>query len=326
VHMRLRVKLAYGHKSAFDGNVAEQLLFHAAMIAPVVLTLYLLMLTTRKIAVLVGALHLNEDAVSEVLQYMEQVRSMRARIHDTLATTEIRHSKPDPTKAAGLLKKAQQGELAILRAVAAQTPGGRIDSAQMLSLVAQRTQFVSFTASDLTAYMDRATFESLEPAHKATALTARTLQTGSGDASTDSIEVSELCEFILRHVADIKSQSHAMSVDPTELEDFRNAILQLAPGLVDQAMLKRAEHLTRTKELFRFADADNSGSISRLELFLSLRRFKVSITRREFTQLFRVIDPDQSHSIKMDEWMDFMMAVDSQPKKQQKGAADSPRP
>ena len=88
VHMSKRISLAS------DGSAGLQVLFHAGIMVPVLLTLYLLMLTTRKIALLFGVLHLNEDAVSDVLQHMELVKSIRRRIQDTLANTKVVHIRP----------------------------------------------------------------------------------------------------------------------------------------------------------------------------------------------------------------------------------------
>ena len=55
VHMRMRVTIAS------DGNAVAQVLFHLAILLPVLLMLYLLMLTARKLALLFGVLHLNES-------------------------------------------------------------------------------------------------------------------------------------------------------------------------------------------------------------------------------------------------------------------------
>ena len=74
VHMRQRVPLGYGHSSMSDGHFLSQLLCHVAILLPILITMYLLMIMTRKIALLIGVLHLNEDAVSHVLQ---------ARRHDS---------------------------------------------------------------------------------------------------------------------------------------------------------------------------------------------------------------------------------------------------
>eukprot|EP01043_Picozoa_sp_COSAG02_P068214 COSAG02_NODE_11248_length_1761_cov_0.995788_1_plen_70_part_10 len=37
-----------------------------------------------------------------------------------------------------------------------------------------------------------------------------------------------------------------------------------------------------------------------------LRRFKVPITKQQFKPILRLIDPDQSKSLELDEWLSFM--------------------
>ena len=65
--MAQRVPKAFGHESLFDGDTQLQLLFHVAILSSVAAVLYLLMVTTRKISLLIGVLHLSEDAMSEVM-------------------------------------------------------------------------------------------------------------------------------------------------------------------------------------------------------------------------------------------------------------------
>ena len=73
-------------------------------------------------------------------------------------------------------------------------------------------------------------------------------------------------------------------------------------------MIMVGRRLSRTKALFFATDTDRSGVVSRNELFRALRRFKVPCTKKEYRQFFRVIDPDQNHNLKLDEWVDFMSA------------------
>ena len=91
-------------------------MFHASILAPIVLTIILLMVTARKIAMLCGVLHLNEDAVADVLAQMERVKSFRKRIQDTLASTKIKNREPNPQAAAEVLQKATSAEVSILEA------------------------------------------------------------------------------------------------------------------------------------------------------------------------------------------------------------------
>eukprot|EP01047_Picozoa_sp_COSAG01_P084637 COSAG01_NODE_18250_length_1089_cov_1.011111_2_plen_168_part_00 len=55
------------------------------------------------------------------------------------------------------------------------------------------------------------------------------------------------------------------------------------------------------------------------------RRFKVPIAKDEFAQVARVIDPDQSGDMTMEEWIDFMMATDEDLEGQTREAAQAQR-
>ena len=68
--------------------------------------------------------------------------------------------------------------------------------------------------------------------------------------------------------------------------------------------------VARAKGLFRMADKGGDGQISRNEMFAMLKQVKVPITKKHFKSIFRVMDPDQSHQIEMDEWLNFMLATD----------------
>eukprot|EP01047_Picozoa_sp_COSAG01_P070155 COSAG01_NODE_10559_length_2133_cov_1.785644_3_plen_180_part_00 len=74
--------------------------------------------------------------------------------------------------------------------------------------------------------------------------------------------------------------------------------------------------------IFRIIDRSADGSVSRRELYKALRRFKVPTTKAEFAQVARVIDPDQSGDMTMEEWIDFMMATDEDLEEQTREAAD----
>lgn len=80
---------------------------------------------------------------------------------------------------------------------------------------------------------------------------------------------------------------------------------------IDEKMMESAEFITQTKAVFRASDRDKSGELSRTELLQALRKFKVAITKKEYKEVFRVIDPDQSHKLNLDEWVDFMTSTDA---------------
>jgi hypothetical protein len=192
------------------------------------------------------------------------------------------------------------------------TQSDRIDKAEMLGMMKAHFEFVTLSADELNAFLDRAAFrayELLDAEHQATAQTARTLlYTEDGDIAGDSILIREFGALLMRYVADITEEALAMSPVSGLVPQFSQGVAQLAS--VDAAMIEHAGRLTRSKALFRATDKDKSGTVSRSEMFTALRQVKVPITRKEFREVFRVIDPDQTHSMNMEEWVDFMTATD----------------
>ena len=313
VHMRKRVPKAYGHEAMGEGHVGQQIVFHVLILVPIALICFLLMLTTRKIALLFGVLHLNEDAVSDVLQHMELVKSIRRRIQDTLASTKIVHSTPNPAKAKAVLEKAEKGEKAILKLLAERSKADRINGTDMFAMIKAHEAFVEpVIASELTLFLDREVFRKyqlMDPMHQETAQSAKTLQEAAGSSDLDSIFIAEFSSFILRFLCYRIDQTLAMSPQPGLVHKFTSAVVAL--DSVDEKSFHICTQLTRAKELFKLTDADHSGEISRSELYAALRRFKVPISKAEYLMVFRVIDPDQSHRLVMEEWVDFMMATDA---------------
>jgi hypothetical protein len=332
VHMRLRVRRAYGLEKAMDGDIVPQMLFHAAQIAPVVLTLYLLMLTARKIALLKGVLHKDEDAVSDVLRHMEQVRGVRQRIRDGLESIHSVAANPNTTEANAKLQNLQDGELALLSTLdkkyGAQS-SARVDRNVIVSIVKENAASLSFPEADLSEFLSREAFKkllNLDKSSRATALSAQTLLLGAEEGS-DSIEVRELCKFLVGHCTDVVKNAESLQASEHEVQAIEQALRTLS--VVDSGMLRHAKEVSRSKALFRAADMDGSNSVGRLELFFTLRRFKVPVTKAEFAAVFRVIDPDQSHSITMPEWLAFMGATNSglgELNNSTPSGASSPRP
>jgi hypothetical protein len=312
VHMAQRVPKAFGVESMLEGHYAQQLGLHVLIIAPVVFTLYLLMVTTRQLALLRGVLHLDEDAVSDVLQHMDRVRDIRARIRDTLSQSKPNRTKKDVKKAKALLAKAELGELVLLQQLAKRTMKERLTRVQMMEMV-RDNENVTISTKKLRKYLDRsaaAAFLLESRADQATAMTAKTLEfdESSGDSS-DTIEAWDFSTLIVRKLADIIGQAAEMCAPPEDLEAFQAKITAL--DSVDDDMIDYGQRLSQAKLLFKQTDKDGSGGVSRNELYGALKRFRVMITKSEFKDIFRVIDPDQSYTMSLDEWVDFMMASDA---------------
>lgn len=310
VHMRQRVSIAVGQESFGSGDVLQQILFHAAMLLPVVMSFYVIMLTTRNIALLVGVLHLNENAVSDVLAHMELVKSIRRRIQTVLSSTKLVNSKAEPTAAAEILSKARDGEVSILQQLSEKKQSDRLNGAEIARILSNHAAALTVQEADVTAFMDRDKFhhyQLLDRSQQETVQTAHTLRMSESEPpETDTIEVRELVEFLLRFVADGLQDALAHSPDDAEAKALAETVAALP--CVDAAMMSRVQALTRAKALFRATDKDKSGTVSRTELFQALRRFKVSITKKDYYEVFRVIDPDQTHSMSLDEWIEFMTA------------------
>lgn len=310
VHMRQRVSHAVGEETFTSGHLMTQIMFHAAMLLPVASSFYVIMLTTRNIALLVGVLHLNENAVSAVLAHMELVKAIRRRIQIVLSSTKIVHTNADPTVAAQLINKATAGEVAIIKTLSERGQSDRISGAEIVRIFSEHASDLTVKAADVTAFMDRGKFriyQLLDKSQQEVVLTAHTLRISEGDPpENDTIEVQELVSFVLRFVADSLHEAFAHSPDDADAKALADAVIALP--CVDAEMMSRVQALTRAKALFKSTDKDNSGSVSRTELFQALRRFKVSVTKKEYKELFRVIDPDQTHSMNMEEWIEFMMS------------------
>ena len=104
-------------RDRLGGRVFSRLVVHAVMVLPFLVMMYLLMMMTRKLSLLVGVLHLNDEAVSDVLEHMEMVKTIRRRIQVTLRHTHITRGKPNPQAAEEMLERAKNGELAGLGAL-----------------------------------------------------------------------------------------------------------------------------------------------------------------------------------------------------------------
>ena len=87
------------------------------------------------------------------------------------------------------------------------------------------------------------------------------------------------------------NQAHELGVHEAQLREWEQGVSKMA--ITTDASIEWARAHARTKQLFRLVDKDGSGSITRAELFTSLRLYKVPITRVDFNRIVRVIDPDQ---------------------------------
>lgn len=310
VHMAQRVPIAVGQESTWSGGYVQQLMLHTAIITPVCLTLYLLMLTTRQLSLLRGVLHMDEDAVGDVLTQMDRVRDIRSRIRTTLKNAGGKKRKKDVHHARQLLEKAEAGELAILRMLAKRKTRARIERQEMRAII-KANQSLLVSQKNLKRYLDRGSakaFELLSRADQATAMTAKTLKEGDTEEQ-DSVEIWDFSTLLVRKLAEQLLFARESGAPPEELKAIQTKITAL--DSVDDYMIEYGERLSHAKTLFNATDKDGSGGVSRNELYGALKRHRVAITKSEFQAIFRVIDPDQSNTMSMEEWVDFMMASDA---------------
>ena len=275
-------------------------------------------LTTRKISLLYGVLHLQEDAVSEVLEHMEVVRKLRNRITERLMKVKTKKRPMDRKAGWVLLDGIRATDFKILARLSELDTADdsdqhdvRITYADCKELLAQYDAKTSVVALDEFYSRDsNATYLMEAKSTQATAQTAHTLQYEDGsDQSTDTITVEEFAKLILREVAIAMNEAKEYGVREERLLKWEREVASLA--IVTEEGIEEARQLARTKQLFRAVDKDGSGSITKTELYTALRRYKVTITKSEFTHVLRVIDPDQSGSMSIEEWIDFMMATDA---------------
>ena len=313
VHMNQRVPKAFGYKSISEGATMQQAIFHGLINGSVVCVFLLLMVTTKKISLLIGVLHLSDKSVTEVLAHMDLIKSLRNRIQRTLTQTELVRGEPRPEEAAALLDRAREGELALLAKV--DPSQQQISRAQMEQLFAQFQAKMTVTKEQLDEFLDRETFQRLGllPAAQQlvkfrTGTSAKTLVISEAGAGEDTVEVADFTRFIVQCVTDIRFQCMELSPSPEAMASFEAELLTLS--VVDNTVVESASMVARAKVLFTMADTDGGGALEKDELYGMLRRFKVPITKQQFKPILRMIDPDQSGDLEMDEWLNFMMASD----------------
>eukprot|EP01043_Picozoa_sp_COSAG02_P016931 COSAG02_NODE_756_length_17532_cov_5.673550_8_plen_954_part_00 len=313
VHMVQRVPKAFGHERLFDGATKRQLVFHGIIMGSVWTVFSLLMVTTKKISLLYGVLHLSEDGVTNVLNHMDMVKSVRGRIKSTLEKVTLVRGDPDPEQAQRLLDRAVGGELKLLGRLNASK--GRISKKEIEQLVAGQEN-LTLTKEAVESFMDRDAFQQISSLPTAqsqmrfrVANTATTLVFSNGaEPAADTVAVDDFAAFLVQFVTDMMFKAMENGATEAALNDVRQALRNVA--VVTDGMIEHSEGIARAKLLFVLVDTDGGGSLTQGELYKMLRRFKVPITKQQFKPILRLIDPDQSKSLELDEWLSFMVSSD----------------
>ena len=252
---------------------------------------------------------------------MDVVRKLRKRITDRLS--QVRAAKREMDRPAGwkLLDAIKATEFVALKTLSeldtaddvADDNDPRLTFVQCAEMLRQHK--CTTKVADLSAFVDRAAHEAflMSPASdQATTQTSKTLRVDPNDGSgdKDTITVEEFAHLLLREVATAMNEAFEFGVREDRLLKWERDLTRL--GIVTDRSVEMARKLARTKLLFKTVDKDGSGSITKTELYTALRRYKVPITKKDFHHILRVIDPDQSNSMSMEEWINFMMSTDDE--------------
>ena len=292
-----------------------------------ILVFYSTPITIRSMSLLIGVLHLHDDAIDKVRRSTERVISIRNRILNVMRSSRLIRGRPKPRVGADLIDKAIKSDIKVLeilakikdptdkakaKVIVTNEPGfetnrmTKSDLRSLLDSVGSKSQFHS-----LDKFMSRKVFSeytSTRPADNQMWPFATTLVV-TEDPDTDTITIGEFEEFMLRAVADVLNTAMEHDTPQHHLHSFKNQVLSLCPSL-NEAKLQEAQTLARVKAIFSAIDRDRSGSIQRGELHKGLRvNYRVNLSRTDMHSIMRVIDPDQSGALTETEWLDFMMST-----------------
>jgi hypothetical protein len=279
----------------------------------------LLPATIRHLSLVGGVLYLDPDAVIEVLATMEDIRLMRDRITRALLGSNFIKGKPRARDGRKFLQKVEDGELKILQEInsRATDPEERITRAEIRQLLEDQKKKHTKMES-VTNFLSRDAHVRLEDEQQndlvgdenlvATLDTATTLVLDASNEDKDSILVSEFQVFIVRAVADAANIASEHGVLQAEIDQFE--IDLVGPTQITEGQFEKARLQMRARSMFGSVDTDHSGGVSKEELFHAVRKYRVPLKESNLEMLMRVIDPDQSGTISLDEWTSFILSDD----------------
>ena len=251
---------------------------HIWLIFPILwIVFWQLPMFTKDISLLVGVLHLDEDAVNAVIQHMEVVKSIRKRIKERLDKTKILKGKKKLKKGLKELELIEKGEFKILSTLKHQDEAdvGHETRLTRREIQALLDQYKTETADrELAVFMNRDAFREFEKeadCDKQTAQTSKTMDIAERP-DEDSITLRELVTFLVRAIADACNIADEHGVPTTEIAQIRDSVIQLSTVSVGD--FEEARMLARTKSLFRAVDSDKSGKVTRSELHRAFRKYR----------------------------------------------------
>jgi Ca2+-binding EF-hand superfamily protein len=253
---------------------------HVWLIIPIAIVVFRqLPIFTRQISLLVGVLHLHEEAANKVIQHMEVVKNIRRRIKLRLEKTKIIKGKKKLKKGMKQLALIENGEFQILSTLKHQDEADAGNETRLTrkEIQALLDQYKTETADkQLAAFMDRDAFKEYlqEPKQRQqTAQTAKTMLIAEGQGEEeDSITLRELVTFLVRAIAYACNIADEHGVQTTEITRVRDNVVNLST--VTEADFEEARLLARTKSLFRVVDSDKSGKLTRSELHRAFRKYR----------------------------------------------------
>ena len=253
---------------------------HIWLIIPILVIVFKqLPIFTRQISLLVGVLHLHEEAANKVTQHMEVVKSIRKRITTRLIKTKIIKGKRKLKKGMKELDLVENGEFQMLSKLRRQDEADvghetRLTRKEIQQLLDQyRTETAD---KEFSAFMDRKAFREYleEPKQRQqTAQTAKTLVIAEGQSEDeDTITLRELVTFLVRGIADACNIADEHNVATSAVTRIRDMVVALP--YVTLADFDEARMLARTKSLFRVVDTDKSEKVTRTELHRAFRKYR----------------------------------------------------
>jgi len=309
------------HKTTFNfvddmlgtsiGPIFVHMFVHSMILLPsTVIVVYAVPITVRNLALLSGVLFLNDDAVNDTMLHIERMSGIRERITNRLLKTSFLKGKAKVGKGRALLQLLIEGELKMLQHLTEISDDARISHRQMMDIMDK--QPCHTTDAALSEFMDRnefAEFLKESPEDQATAQTAKTLQIApeGGNFRDDTITCREFTIFLLRAVADASNIAAEHGVPKADLSTIEDQCVNLATISTEDFIAARL--LARTRSMFRTVDKDCSGTIDKPELWKAIRKYRIPITSDDLETIMRVLDPDQSGQISLQEWVDFMLAT-----------------
>lgn len=163
----------------------------------------------------------------------------------------------------------------------------RITRGEIEALFEAHKEKLSFDKDRLDTFLSREEYQAfilLPPQEQNTIMTAHTLQM-AGAAEDDTVEVGDFAGWIVRRAAEKILRTEELAPPEGAVRKLVDQLERLS--IVDNRMIERGMMVGRAKALFEMADVNGGGTISRGEMQKMLRRFKVPITKGEFTVIWR---------------------------------------